>query len=71
MADDTKYEEAKAVTGRPADVPPPNTTMADRAKANKKATTKQVDADEAGVEDKAVTASESKAPAKKAAPHKG
>jgi hypothetical protein len=69
-ADPSKWEEAPAVTGRPADVPSPNTTLADRAKA-RKGGAKKVDKDAEGVEDKAVKAAESKAPTKKAAPRKG
>lgn len=55
--------EGRSVTGRPVDVPGPNTTLADRAKA--RSGVKQVDKSE--VEDKSVTAAGAakKAPAKK------
>lgn len=58
--DPGKWQKAEAVTGRPADTPPRNSTLAERAALRTGA--KQVDAAEA--EDKAVK----KAPAKKAAP---
>lgn len=62
--DPDKWEEAEAVTGRPADVPPDNSTLASRAKAR----VKQVDPDD--VEDKAITKAPAKAKAttRKAAP---
>ena len=57
--DPSNWDEAQAVTGRPADEPTSNSTLAERATA-RKGDAKQVDADE--VEDKAVK----KAPARKA-----
>lgn len=58
-------EPAKAVTDRPADVPSPNTTLADRAKARSadKPASKAVDDDD--TENKAVTTSATKRPRRK------
>lgn len=64
--DPSKWDEAEAVNGRPSDVAGPNSTLASRAR--ERAGVKQVDASE--VEDKAVTAAATKAPAKKAAAKK-
>lgn len=63
--DPSQWQEAEAVTGRPADEPPDNSTLSSRSGGAKK-----VDADD--VEDKAVEAAPAKkagkrAPAKKAA----
>lgn len=65
--DPSEWEEAEAVTGRPADVPPGNSTFAERAKASGKAEVKVVEGKDA--ENKAVQAAEvKKAPrARKAA----
>lgn len=69
--DPSKWEEAQAVTDRPNDLEPGstvhNSTLAERAKANKaKPAAKVVDEDAA--ENKAVQSSEAKAaPAKRAA----
>lgn len=60
--DPSRWEKAKAVTGRPADAPTPNSTLAARAAARK------VDGTQAPAEDESKP---EKAPAKKAAARKG
>lgn len=64
----TKWAEASSVTGRAADAPPANSTLASRRAARVAPAAKRVDPAE--VEDKAVASAATKAPAKRAAGRK-
>lgn len=68
--DPSVWDEAPAVTGRPNDEAPENTTFAERLKqaeeSRKRLGRKRVDDDDEAVEDKAVKTSTTKAPRKRA-----
>ncbi len=58
--DPSNWDEAKAVTGRPADKPGDNTTFAGRAKAAGKASNASKQVDGSATEDKSVSSAATK-----------